>query len=93
MASTYDPAYEVSADPSAAATQKTVPGHEVAVPAVSVGEWTWMQPYGGGNTDAYGLAKKIDGLARFEKGPYTAIQGYMQLRSPLTKELAPQHPS
>ncbi|KAG7285855.1 hypothetical protein NEMBOFW57_008149 [Staphylotrichum longicolle] len=88
VASTYSPAYQVSADPSAAATQETVPGHEVAVPAVSVGEWTWMQPYVGGNTDAYGLAKTTDGAARFEKAPYTAIQGYMQLRSPLTKEPA-----
>ena len=33
-----------------------------------------------------GLSKAVDGRPRFEKGPYTAIEGFLQLKSPLLNE-------
>ncbi|KAI5836921.1 hypothetical protein DFP73DRAFT_620663 [Morchella snyderi] len=62
-----------------------VPGAGVGVP-VGVAEWAWLQPYvqGPGGGEGYlplGI-EKTDGRPRFEGGPYTAVEEYLQLRAP-----------
>lgn len=64
-----------------------VPGTGVGVP-VGVAEWAWLQPYvqGTGAAETEGFLplgiEKTDGRPRFEKSPYTAVEGYLQLRAP-----------
>jgi hypothetical protein len=81
----YSKDYAVTADSDDAANQKLAPGFELPVPAVAVGNWMWLQPYPEGY-NALALSKKQDSLARFEKAPYTAVEGYLQLKGPLSKE-------
>ena len=49
---------------------------------------------GGGQTKymALGLAK-VDAKPGFEKGPYTALEGYLQLKAPIIRPGAPVVPS
>ncbi|RPB06358.1 hypothetical protein P167DRAFT_610131 [Morchella conica CCBAS932] len=62
-----------------------VPGAGVGVP-VGVAEWAWLQPYVQGTGGGEGFLplgiEKTDGRPRFEGGPYTAVEGYLQLRAP-----------
>lgn len=79
---------------------ETVPGLEaekelklgVPVPATTLGEWAWLQPYftptaadaSEGSTNYTRLKlEKVDERTRFEEAPYTVIEGHLQLRKPL----------
>lgn len=68
---------------------KTYPGSGIPIPAVGVGQWQWLQPYDQSSTDVpapkyMGLGlKKTDVLARYEDGPYLAVEGYLRLAAPL----------
>lgn len=54
------------------------------------GEWLWLQPFNVGSGDgeketeynALGI-EVTDGQPRFEKGPYTAVSGFLQMRQTL----------
>ncbi|KAI0436967.1 hypothetical protein F4803DRAFT_556483 [Xylaria telfairii] len=68
------------------------PGDPVAVPALKMAEWSWLQPYRDGpkaNEDIGELSYMalplgvVDSKPRFEKGPYTAIEGYLQMKRPV----------
>lgn len=66
----------------------------VPIPALGLADWNWLQPYID-STDsealdgrvfmALGLGK-LDNRPRFEKSPYSAIEGYLQLKRPLEPE-------
>ncbi|KAF1949172.1 hypothetical protein CC80DRAFT_429849 [Byssothecium circinans] len=77
----------VASNSNDASKQKLAAGPALPVPAVGVGDWMWLQPYPQGY-NALPLSKTQDAMARFEKAPYTAIEGYLQLRGPLSKESA-----
>lgn len=71
---------------------QTVPGSEVGVPALLTAEWSWLQPYSktknGEEEEEYmalGLGK-VDKRPGLEKGPYTAVEGYLQLKRAIVTE-------
>jgi hypothetical protein len=80
------------------APDPTVPGSAVAIPSLPVAEWAWLQPFAdpagedGTSFMALGLAK-TDGQPRYQKGPYTALEGYLQLKTPLLQNLPDSKPS
>ena len=65
------------------------PGRKLGLPALgSGGEWNWLQPYEGVDGqpvyNAYGIEQKGNLAAPgFQKAPYTAIEGFLQLRRPM----------
>lgn len=74
----------------------TPPG--IAIPAIRSAEWNWLAPFVVETTVGTGKNKKtskntqwnpfgiaeLDNKPRFEKGPYMAIEGYLQLKHPIT---------
>lgn len=76
---------------------KDMPPNNVEIPALTTGEWNWLQPYVDPDAgedlkkpptyNSYGIEKKGDILKpSFQKGPYTAIEGFLQLRNPIMVE-------
>lgn len=75
---------------------KDRPPRNLPLPSLGTGEWNWLQPYVDPSEDAsdlgpaynaYGVERKGDILKPgFEKGPYTAIEGFLQLRQPIMME-------
>ncbi|KAH7146274.1 hypothetical protein EDB81DRAFT_794775 [Dactylonectria macrodidyma] len=66
----------------------------VALPAgLKSSEWAWLQPYvdGGGAIDQFmavdlkATATGGNSVPQFEKGPYTALEGFLQMRAPIQK--------
>jgi hypothetical protein len=84
---TYNPNFPITAKSYDAANTTLVPGIEISVPTMSVGDWIWLQPYSEG-CNPMGLAKNQDDKARFEAAPYTALEGYLQLRGPILQNTA-----
>jgi hypothetical protein len=80
------------------------PGMGMPIPAMQTADWQWLQPYfvddSAGN-DGRGTGPKatqwnglgiepLDNSAKLQDGPYTAVEGYLQLKRPLDGEgLAP----
>lgn len=72
---------------------KEVPPADVAIPALPAGDWNWLQPYvesentADSDPPAYSsfVLDKRGNLSRsgFQVGPYTAQEGYLQLRNPI----------
>ncbi|KAB8349756.1 hypothetical protein FH972_023770 [Carpinus fangiana] len=77
----------------------TVPDSAVQLPSLKLADWRWLQGYTDlGESDttgrdgdigdpeekfmALGLGK-LDATPRFQPGPYTAIEGYLQMKSPI----------
>ena len=78
------------------ANMKNVPPADVAIPALPGGDWNWLQPYVDPNNTAesdppaynsFGLDRRGN-LSRpgFQVGPYTALEGYLQLRNPIMQD-------
>ncbi|KAK9444056.1 hypothetical protein VB005_02348 [Metarhizium brunneum] len=72
------------------AKAKMRPGRNVSVPGLGAGdEWNWLQPYdddgqGQPSFNAMGIEKRGNLAAPgFQKAPYTAIEGFLQLRRPV----------
>lgn len=76
---------------------KDTPLNNVEISALTSGEWNWLQPYvdpTAGNDltqppvyNSYGIEQKGNILKPgFQKGPYTAIEGFLQLRNPIMVE-------
>lgn len=71
------------------ANDPTIKDSAVGMPALQTGNWAWLQPYlknaeSGQEYRALGLGK-VDSAPRFESGPYTAIEGYLQLKQPIIR--------
>lgn len=83
----YDPKYQLQPNYDLK-TATVVPGSAVPIPALGVADWNWLQPYvdAGGDSvfSPLGLGK-LDNRPRFEKGPYVAVEGYLQLRKPIVR--------
>ncbi|KAH8907763.1 hypothetical protein BR93DRAFT_977637 [Coniochaeta sp. PMI_546] len=69
---------------------------KIGLPALRGSDWRWLQPYPPGTTSGGGAGEvgtprymplgldKVDERPRFEKPPYTAVEGFLQLSRPLT---------
>lgn len=79
------------------ANARDMPKRDVPLPALAAGDWSWFQPYAeavtaaGGEPDPpapvfnpFGIEKRGDlRQPGFQKGPYTAVEGFLQLRHPI----------
>ncbi|KAI1747086.1 hypothetical protein F4782DRAFT_535798 [Xylaria castorea] len=73
---------------------RDVPKRDLPLPSLGAGDWSWFEPYaveGEGEGDSkqpvfnpFGIEKRGD-LTKpgFQNGPYTAIEGFLQLRNPI----------
>ncbi|KAK6837533.1 hypothetical protein RU639_001615 [Aspergillus parasiticus] len=85
----YDPARPLTLENSLKA-----PPVNVALPALDAGEWNWLQAYVDPASvenppvfNSYGIDKLVNWKKPgFEDGPYTAVEGFLQLRRPIMKE-------
>ncbi|KAI1270209.1 hypothetical protein F5Y18DRAFT_367534 [Xylariaceae sp. FL1019] len=78
-------------------TWRLPPKAELALPSIGAGAWSWLQPYDEHSTgddaestpkyNPFGIQKTGD-IRRpgFQKGPYTAVEGFLQLRNPVMTE-------
>ncbi|KAJ5105023.1 hypothetical protein NUU61_002370 [Penicillium alfredii] len=67
----------------------TVKNSAVGLPALRTGNWAWLQPFlkDSGPEQEYkalGLGK-VDSAPGYEPGPYTALEGYLQLKQPIVR--------
>ncbi|RYC86257.1 hypothetical protein BFJ63_vAg10899 [Fusarium oxysporum f. sp. narcissi] len=73
---------------------KQKPPRDLGLLPIGSGDWNWLQPYVDGDSgvpayNAFGIDKKGNLMKPgFEKGPYTSIEGFLQLRRPLMAEKA-----
>ncbi|KAH6691798.1 hypothetical protein BKA61DRAFT_499911 [Leptodontidium sp. MPI-SDFR-AT-0119] len=72
-----------------------VPGTGIPIPAMQTADWQWLQPYfvddgtgtGKKTTQWNGLGvEPLENSAKLQDGPYTAVEGYLQLKQPLDGE-------
>lgn len=68
----------------------TLKEQAVGMPSLQTGNWAWLQPYAGSTPDSQAEYKplglgRVDGRPKFQPGPYTAIEGYLQLREPIVR--------
>lgn len=76
---------------------KDMPPDNISIPALGAGAWNWLQPYVDPDAGAdprkppvfnsYGIEQKGNILKPgFQGGPYTVIEGFLQLRNPIMVE-------
>lgn len=69
---------------------KQRPPRDLGLMPLQSGDWNWLQPYDdheGPLYNAFGIDSKGNVMKPgFEKGPYTALEGFLQLRRPLMAE-------
>ncbi|KAF8441171.1 hypothetical protein BGX38DRAFT_824376 [Terfezia claveryi] len=67
---------------------RLVPGEKIAMPALKTAEWAWLQPY---DKDRYMPLDigTLDQRPRLEKGPYTAVEGYLQMKQTMANDPKP----
>lgn len=62
-------------------------GKPIPLPALQAAEWRWLQPYmdEGGKPEAFMALPlaAMDATPRLERGPYTVVEGYLQMRAPV----------
>jgi hypothetical protein len=71
----------------------TVKSSAVGIPSLPIASWAWLHPFVNPDSKAQeymalGLGK-VDSRPKYEKGPYTAIEGYLQLKAPIVRPDAP----
>jgi len=70
--------------------------NQVALPALSAADWSWLQPYVDENSqpDAFMALSigKLDSRVKYTKGPYTVVEGYLQMRAPIVAAEKPPSP-
>ncbi len=86
-ANTPDATYVVDKDLPLGSPQPAQTG-TIPVPAVSVGDWNWLQPYKVDGTDEVkynelGITRP-EGKSRWVPGPYVVTEGYLQMKKPFT---------
>ena len=89
---TLGPAYALSPPD----LDQTVKGSAVGIPSLPVANWAWLQPFvdpasGKQEHMALGLAK-VDSKPGYQAGPYTALEGYLQLKAPIICPDTPAKP-
>lgn len=94
--SAYDPSQQLTTK-----SMKDTPPNNVSIPALGAGDWNWLQPYADPGAsppttkppvfNSYGIEKKGDILKPgFQTGPYTATEGFLQLRNPIMVDKPPK---
>ncbi|KAF7590764.1 hypothetical protein BBP40_002379 [Aspergillus hancockii] len=82
---------------------QTVKGSAVGIPSLKSGSWAWLQPFeeekerGGQEEEpkpvssyrALGLGN-VSNQPKYQAGPYTAIEGYLQLKEPIIRPEVPK---
>ncbi|KAA8897746.1 hypothetical protein FN846DRAFT_229229 [Sphaerosporella brunnea] len=81
----YNPTYKLTADYDLATDEGAVyPGPGLAIPAaLAAQEWVWLQPYRDSAEQRAYMAlnmQKMEDKPRWEPAPYTAVEGYLQLK-------------
>ncbi|MCJ1434525.1 hypothetical protein MMC27_003894 [Xylographa pallens] len=75
--------YQPTPNQRVAATDDSTPA--VKLPSLKVADWSWLQPYypdpQTGSEFAALKVGQIDSRPRYERGPYTAVEGYLQMKS------------
>lgn len=93
---TFDPANALNADTWGAKQQDPKVNPETAAIRLPLGGgkwgvWNWLQPFPPGETDgekrynAFDVGEE-DTRLRLDPGPYTAVEGFLQLMQPLKGE-------
>lgn len=86
----YDPNYKLKSDYKLK-DAATVPGSAVAIPAMATADWNWLQPYvvpGEGEDGRVFVPLGLGGTdsrPRFEQGPYTSVEGFLQLKRAIVR--------
>ncbi|KAF3083866.1 hypothetical protein TWF102_000582 [Orbilia oligospora] len=84
--------YQYNLDPAKKDPQKVK--DSIDLPALDIAEWNWLQPYNYNDPKtkldrqafmAVGI-NRVDSKPKFEKGPYTAVEGYLQMKSTIVKD-------
>ena len=95
----FSKAYSLPSDYAGRLDELTVPDSAVQLPSLKLADWRWLQGYSfdsagknaegdgdEGETEASFMALglgKLDATPRFQPGPYTAIEGYLQMKAPI----------
>ncbi|MCJ1240459.1 hypothetical protein MMC14_008462 [Varicellaria rhodocarpa] len=62
---------------------------ELQIPSLPVADWAWLQPYADSSAPEPSFQKldlsKPDARPRLSTGPYTAVEGYLQMKSPIER--------
>jgi hypothetical protein len=76
--------------PLTTSSMKDPPTRNVSLPSLGAGDWNWLQPFvdpgdpEGTVFNSFGIEKMGNLMSPgFEKGPYTSIEGFLQLRRPV----------
>ncbi|KAE8147169.1 hypothetical protein BDV25DRAFT_160969 [Aspergillus avenaceus] len=91
----YDASKRLEYDYKLTDDQQTVSGSNIKLPSLAVADWSWLQPYRateGGlratpeEEEAYMAMDigKIDPVPTWEKGPLTAVEGFLQMKKSIT---------
>ncbi|KAH8693994.1 hypothetical protein BGW36DRAFT_430016 [Talaromyces proteolyticus] len=71
------------------ANDPTIKNSAVGMPALQTGSWAWLQPFlkDRDTEQEYKALEpgKVDSGPSFERGPYTALEGYLQLKQPIVR--------
>jgi hypothetical protein len=89
----YDPKYELTADMSLQGKQEVYTEQKIELPT-NIADWNWLQPYMAiakgeavPSTTFMPIALgKVDGRPKFEEGPYTAVEGYLQMTKGIVQD-------
>lgn len=91
----YSPEFKLTSDYNLATQDaKKYPTAKIGIPAVALADWSWLQPYistDKADADTDGRVymplniKPIDDRPRFEPAPYTAVEGYLQMKKPILR--------
>jgi hypothetical protein len=81
----YNPVYQLSAEYDLSKDEDAVyPGPGLAIPAaLAAQEWVWLQPYRDSQEQRAYMAlnmQKMEEKPRWQPAPYTAVEGYLQLK-------------
>ncbi|KAF3920986.1 hypothetical protein ABW20_dc0103976 [Dactylellina cionopaga] len=83
----YDPSKKLDSEKNQYLTEEPVEATSTKIPALPVADWAWLQPYQEGYM-ALGINKN-EAKLNFDKGPKTAIEGYLQMRAPIVDDKQP----
>ncbi|KAI1092448.1 hypothetical protein F5B19DRAFT_209705 [Rostrohypoxylon terebratum] len=80
-----------STHPLTTTSMKDTPTRNISLPSLGAGDWNWLQPFLNPDStqdfpvfNAFGIEKKGNLMTPgFQKGPYTAVEGFLQLRRPI----------
>ncbi|KAK6499506.1 hypothetical protein TWF506_004136 [Arthrobotrys conoides] len=82
------PAKKLSSEDNQYLKNEPVEATATKIPALPVADWAWLQAYTEGFM-ALDISKE-QGKLNLEKGPKTAVEGYLQMRAPIVEDKQPR---